>query len=103
MGAYATGVSTMATEVVNTDQAAAWDGHEGDVWTEQADGYDRAGRRVWLRFGEAQLVGTADRVLDVGCGTGKSTRDIARVAADGAVTGVDLSTRMLELARQRSA
>ncbi len=90
-------------DVVNTDQAAAWDGHEGDVWTEQADRYDRASRRVWKRFVDAELVGRADRVLDVGCGTGGPTRDIARVATDGEVTGIDLSTRMLELARERSA
>ena len=67
---------------------------------------DRAGRPlrpgeppIWKRFVEAELVGSADRVLDVGCGTGGPTRDVARVATDGEVTGIDLSTRMLELAR----
>lgn len=93
----------MGTEVVNTEQAAAWDGHEGDVWTEQADRYDRAGSRVWRHFIEAQLVGRGDRVLDVGCGTGGPTRDVGRLASDGEVTGIDLSTRMLELARKRAA
>jgi SAM-dependent methyltransferase len=97
------GVGPVDVEVVNTEQAAAWDGHEGDVWTEQADRYDRANRRIWQRFVESQLVGRADRVLDVGCGTGGPTRDIARLAPEGAVTGIDLSTRMLELARTRSA
>ena len=90
-------------EVVNTEQAAAWDGHEGDVWTEQADRYDRASRRIWQRFLDAQLVGRADRALDVGCGTGGPTRDVARLAAQGRVTGIDLSTRMLDLARKRTA
>ena len=93
----------MSVEVVNTEQAAAWDGHEGDVWTEHADRYDRASRRIWRRFVERQLVGRADRVLDVGCGTGGPTRDVARLALDGHVTGIDLSARMLELARSRSA
>jgi len=90
-------------EVVNTEQAAAWDGHEGDVWTEHADRYDRASRRIWQRFLDAQLIGRADRALDVGCGTGGPTRDVARLASDGEVTGIDLSTRMLDLARKRSA
>ncbi len=40
-----------------------------------------------------------DRVLDVGCGTGKSTRDVARVVVDGGVVGLDLSAPMLDLAR----
>lgn len=93
----------MDIEVVNTEQAAAWDGHEGDVWTEQADRYDRASRRIWQRLLDAELVGRADRALDVGCGTGGPTRDVARLAAEGEVTGVDLSTRMLDLARKRSA
>ncbi len=93
----------MDIEVVNTEQAGAWDGHEGDVWTEHADRYDRASRRIWQRFVDAQLVGAADRVVDLGCGTGRPTRDIARVATDGEVLGLDLSTRMLQLARERSA
>ena len=93
----------MSVDVVNTEQAAAWDGHEGDVWTEQADRYDRASRRVWQRFVAAQLVGRADRVVDVGCGTGGPTRDVARAAVDGEVVGIDLSTRMLDLARKKSA
>jgi SAM-dependent methyltransferase len=103
MGAYDAEVGTVSPEVVNTEQAAAWDGHEGDVWTEQADRYDRASRRVWPHLVDAQLVANADRVLDVGCGTGGPTRDVAHVASDGQVTGIDLSTRMLELARRRSA
>lgn len=90
------------TEIANVEQAAAWDGHEGDVWTEHADRYDRASQRHWQRFLDADLVSRTDAVLDVGCGTGKSSRDIARIAQDGTVVGVDLSARMLDLARQRS-
>src|SRR5688572_33272599 len=103
MGAYATEVDAVGIEVVNTEQAAAWDGHEGDVWTEQADRYDRASRRLWQRFLDAEVIGRGDHVVDVGCGTGAPTRDVARIASEGVVTGIDLSTRMLELARKRSA
>jgi SAM-dependent methyltransferase len=41
-------------------------------------------------------------VLDVGCGCGSTTRDAARAARDGAATGIDLSTQMLELDRRRA-
>ena len=37
-----------------------------------------------------------DRVLDVGCGTGQTTRDAARIAHAGSALGVDLSSRMLD-------
>ena len=40
-----------------------------------------------------------DRVLDIGCGTGRTTRDAARSAGEGAL-GVDLSASMIEWARE---
>jgi SAM-dependent methyltransferase len=89
-------------KVVNVEQAAAWNGHEGEHWTENADRYDRAGRRHWQRFLDADLISSGDAVLDVGCGTGKSTRDAARLANRGSVLGVDLSGSMLAYAREHS-
>ncbi len=93
----------MVIDVVNTDQEAAWDGHEGDVWTEEADRYDRASWRHLDRFFDAGVVQPGDAVVDVGCGTGGPTRTAARRSGTGTVLGLDLSTRMLELARERSA
>lgn len=89
-------------EIANVEQAAAWDGHEGDMWTEHADRYDRASRRHWQRFLDASLIKGDSDVLDVGCGTGKATRDVARLAAQGSVLGVDLSAVMLGRAREQS-
>lgn len=40
-----------------------------------------------------------DNVLDVGCGTGQTTRDAARAAVAGSALGADLSVPMLERAR----
>jgi SAM-dependent methyltransferase len=54
------------------------------------------------RFRAAARIGLGDRVLDIGCGTGQSTREAARAAADGSVLGVDLSAPAVELARQIS-
>ena len=89
-------------KIANVEQAAAWNGHEGEHWTEHADRFDRAGRRHWQRFLDAGLISSSDAVLDVGCGTGKSSRDAARLATQGSVLGVDLSAVMLDRAREQS-
>lgn len=49
-------------------------------------------------FRAAARVGPRDHVLDIGCGTGQSTREAARAAVDGSALGVDLSAPMLERA-----
>ena len=45
-------------------------------------------------------IGPTDRVLDIGCGAGQTTRDAARAASSGSVLGVDISEQMLERARR---
>ena len=87
--------------IANVEMAAAWAGHEGDHWTEQADRYDTAGRRHRQYLLDRHVAASRDRVLDIGCGAGLFTTEVARLAAPGAVLGVDLSGRMLELARRR--
>ena len=41
-----------------------------------------------------------DRILDIGCGTGQTTRDAARGAAAGSAVGVDLSAEAIARARE---
>nr|CEL12893.1 Methyltransferase [Kibdelosporangium sp. MJ126-NF4] len=53
-------------------------------------------------FHAAARVGPRDHVLDIGCGTGQSTREAARAAVTGSALGVDVSAPMLERARQLS-
>lgn len=92
----------MFEEVVNASMKSAWDGEEGDQWTKFADEYDNTHRSIWTRFMEADPFDRTDRVLDIGCGCGQSTRDAARVAHEGSALGVDLSTAMLAVARRRA-
>ena len=40
-------------------------------------------------------VNEGDAILDVGCGTGKLTVELARLACNGSVTGIDPSGDML--------
>lgn len=54
-------------------------------------------------FHRAAAIAPSDRVLDVGCGTGRSTRRAARAAHDGSVLGVDIAAGSIEHARAMSA
>src|ERR687896_40234 len=87
----------------NADAATAWDGATGDIWTDNADLFDAAVARYLKPFLDAAGIEPTTHVLDVGCGNGLTTREAARLASAGSVTGVDLSTRMLDQARRRAA
>jgi trans-aconitate 2-methyltransferase len=50
---------------------------------------------------QALDVTSSERVLDVGCGDGRITSEIARRVPKGSVLGVDASSNMIELASQR--
>jgi ubiquinone/menaquinone biosynthesis C-methylase UbiE len=45
----------------------------------------------------------ADRVLDLGCGSGMAVQALSQIAADGFVAGVDYSPTMVRQARRRNA
>jgi SAM-dependent methyltransferase len=92
----------MTKHIANREQAEAWDGHQGDHWVDYADHYDTLMQRVTPHLMEAAAVGTSDRVLDVGCGSGSTTRSAARAARSGSALGVDLSAAMLRDAEQRA-
>jgi SAM-dependent methyltransferase len=87
----------------NAEQYRAWEGDEGTYWAGHAEHFDRAVARYHQRFLDAADIGRTERVLDIGCGTGQTTRDAARLAAAGSALGVDLSALMLDYARRRAA
>ena len=52
------------------------------------------------QFRAALGIRAADRVLDIGCGTGQTTREAALVASDGDALGVDIDGGMIARARE---
>src|SRR6266481_8976510 len=84
----------------NVEQAKAWDGDEGEYWATYAERFDRSIARYHGPFLDAAAIRPTDHVLDIGCGTGQTTRDAARRAASGTALGLDLSSKMIKLARQ---
>lgn len=87
---------------VNVEQTRAWDGVEGDIWTENEQWYNAASRHITPRLIAGAAIEPEDRVLDIGCGTGESTREAARTASSGSAFGIDLSSRMIDRARERA-
>jgi SAM-dependent methyltransferase len=71
------------------------------------DGYEaqmgRWSRRLAPLFIEFAGITAADRVLDVGCGTGSLTFELARNPRIGAVEGIDQSPVYVEYASERAS
>jgi SAM-dependent methyltransferase len=67
------------------------------------DFYDAELRAHHEHLRAAYRISPGDEVVDIGCGTGLTTREAARAAAPGRVVGVDVSARMLDRARQVTA
>lgn len=84
--------------IVNTAQAEAWNGYEGEHWASHADRFDAVNSEYNAFLLEA--VGAGDRALDLGCGNGQLTMQAAGRARHA--TGVDLSGPMLATARARA-
>lgn len=89
--------------LANVDMAAAWDGSEGDHWADNAARYEATSVRYRDALINALDLREHSTLLDIGCGTGAVTRQAGRIAAKGAVLGVDLSARMLAVGRAKAA
>ncbi|MDT9600495.1 class I SAM-dependent methyltransferase [Sphingosinicella rhizophila] len=85
------------------DQATLWNGHAGHVWVEAQEMIGRLFKPIEEPLVEAIIENRGREVLDIGCGTGGTTRAMARhLGSDGHCTGVDISAPMIDAARART-
>lgn len=71
------------------------------AWNPAAYAANSSSQQRWARELIAKLELQGDeRILDVGCGDGKVTAELARALPNGAVTGIDRSPDMIRYARK---
>lgn len=83
-------------------QMEDWTGEVGDRWLAHIDRFES----MIAPIGDALLAAAdfrpGERVVDVGCGGGLTTLEIARrVGPGGHVTGLDIAPQLIELANRR--
>ncbi|VAW04278.1 SAM-dependent methyltransferase [hydrothermal vent metagenome] len=83
----------------NEDQKEYWNDKAGEKWAANQVVLDAMLAPVTELLMEAVQTGSEERVLDIGCGTGETSK--IAVDAGARVTGVDISEPMLELAKAR--
>jgi trans-aconitate methyltransferase len=71
-------------------------------WNAEDYGRNSQGQQMWARelIGKLSLKGT-EKILDLGCGDGKVTAEIACSVSEGSVTGIDSSRSMIGLAEEK--
>jgi cyclopropane fatty-acyl-phospholipid synthase-like methyltransferase len=78
----------------NTEQARYWNSDEAAHWLVHEERYERMLAPFTEHLLRGADVGCADWVVDIGCGTGSTTRAAAGAATQGQALGVDLSAAM---------
>ncbi|GAA2984084.1 MULTISPECIES: methyltransferase domain-containing protein [Streptomyces] len=86
-------------DIVNTEQAQAWNGSEGAHWARNQDRWNAVNEGFDEPLLDAAGVTGDHRTLDLGCGSGQTTRLAALRAPRGHALGLDLSGPMLAEAR----
>ena len=88
----------------NADQIEYWNASAGNTWATMSDRLDKMIGPVGKAAMAALAPGQGEKIIDIGCGCGQTTLELARrVGTGGQIVGVDISTPMLEVARTRAA
>ena len=84
----------------NIKQKEFWSGAGGDVWVNKQKEMDIMLNPLGQRAIEKLTLSSSETILDIGCGCGATTLEIAKDIPKGKITGVDISEPMLDRARE---
>jgi SAM-dependent methyltransferase len=94
----------MMDDAPNAAMAEYWNDAAGPVWVELQADLDRQTGPLGAAALRALAPSEGERILDVGCGCGETTWQLAAMVGHaGAVVGADLSAPMLAVARARKS
>src|SRR5947209_13971967 len=90
----------IVTTSPNADQITYWNARAGNTWASMQKRLDAQIGSIGLKAMDALALREGERVIDIGCGCGTTSFEVARrVGAAGHVTAVDISMPMLDVAR----
>ncbi len=84
----------------NQEQIDYWNGEAGTTWVEAQERLDGLLAPISERLLERAAVTKEDRVIDIGCGCGHTSIELASQGTE--VWGIDISSPMLAHARKRA-
>ena len=87
----------------NIKQKQFWSGAGGDVWVDKQREMDIMLNPLGERVIQGLDLKEETKILDIGCGCGATTLEIAKLVNQGEVIGVDISEPMLERATQTAS
>ncbi len=93
----------LAADGPNAQQIEYWNSGTGERWVEMGEVIDAQIAPLGEAAMDRARITSGDRVLDIGCGCGETTLELAaRVSVGGSVFGLDISNPMLARARERA-
>jgi SAM-dependent methyltransferase len=93
----------MADKLPQEMESERWAGEMGEKWNSYVDQFEGMIAPVGAAVLDHAAFSPGERVIDIGCGGGATTLEIAGRIGEGHVTGLDLSQTLLDTANRRLA